>query len=415
MAPRPLVPSVQGVVHDRGARHGHLPTTITHDRAPRCSPTCRSANGGRRRGRLDRRLEGGDGPPLVLLHGPGPTPPTGGEVLPALVRRPPRDRARPAGPRASPRCTPDCSTPPASSPARRADRRDLRLPPSSSARSWAGPSPPGWRSRGRPPCASSCSSTASASRPSHRSRRWARPSAPSWPTRRWRPIATSGGSRPRPRRADGAHGAVRRPRPRPTPRPRPYPERAAAVGASLHALGTTPVPPRDLERLTVPTRLDLGPSRPRRPARRGRGRPRPLRLAAARRRRRRQTTRRWSAPTRPSPRCARASRRMPALSTPRSGSPPRRRTAARRSAPPTCRRCRIASQATCSSGSTRAGARRPRSGTRWRPLAPALVVQPASAQDVAAVVDLAAARGPAAQRAGRGPQYCGHRPCSRGR
>ncbi len=32
----------------------------------------------------------------------------------------------------------------------------------------------------------------------------------------------------------------------------------AAVGASLHALGMTPVPPRDLERLAVPTSLIWG-------------------------------------------------------------------------------------------------------------------------------------------------------------
>ncbi len=61
-------------------------------------------------------LEGGDGPPLVLLHGPGAYAAHWRQVIPGARARPPRDRARPAGPRAVRGAATACSTPPASSP-----------------------------------------------------------------------------------------------------------------------------------------------------------------------------------------------------------------------------------------------------------------------------------------------------------
>ena len=44
-------------------------------------------------------LEGGDGPPVVLLHGPSGYAAHWMRVIPGLVATPSRDRPRPAGPR----------------------------------------------------------------------------------------------------------------------------------------------------------------------------------------------------------------------------------------------------------------------------------------------------------------------------
>ena len=44
-------------------------------------------------------LEGGAGPPVVLLHGPGEFAAKWMRVIPGLVRHPSRDRPRPAGAR----------------------------------------------------------------------------------------------------------------------------------------------------------------------------------------------------------------------------------------------------------------------------------------------------------------------------
>ena len=229
-------------------------------------------------------LEGGDGPPLVLLHGPGEFAAKWMRVIPDLVTTPSRGRPRPARPRrlgasATARSTPiasldwldelierTCPSPPVlvghvlggAIAARFAVDQGDRLRPAR-ARGRAGPRAASGRRRGsRSPCSASWRGRASA------------PTTASCGSARstWTACASrwaSAGSRSSPTTSSWPARRARRP-----------------PGRLLRELGMPRIPhgrPRADRRSHDP---DLGPPRPRDPAADRRGRERPLRLAAAR-------------------------------------------------------------------------------------------------------------------------------------